>query len=160
MSKSMSPELAEWACGVENCTRCQPQWQAMPSRRRPKSPPVAPLTDVERFAQAVRESEAAERRAKQAERDRKMDAERRALEAAERAVTLARARAAHQHAVEQVKEAKRTGKGLAAADEAWKQAKAALIELETGQPPPWARTQEAEPPADSAESADESSPES
>ena len=111
----------------------------VPSRRRPKTPPAPPLSDAERFAQAVRESEAADRRAKQAARDRKEEAERHQREAAERAARLEQARAAHHRAVEQVKEAKRTGKGVAAADEAWKQAKAALIELETGQPPAWAK---------------------
>lgn len=119
---------------------------AMPSRRRPKTPPAPPLTDVERFAQAVRESEAAERRARQAERDRKAEQERVEREAMERAAAMRQARANHQRAVEQVKEAKRSGHGIAAADEAWRQAKAALIELETGQPPPWARP--AEPGAD------------
>lgn len=113
--------------------------KVMPSRRRPKSPPAPPLTDIERFALAVRESEAADQRARQAERDRKAEAERVAREAVERAANLERARAAHQRAVEQVKEAKRTGKGGVAADEAWKNAKADLLELETGQRPPWAK---------------------
>lgn len=122
----------------------------MPSRRRPKTPPAPPLSDAERFAQAVRESEAAERRAKQAARDRKEAAERQKREAAERAALLEQTRAAHHRAVEQVKEAKRTGKGVAAADEAWRQAKAALIELETGQRPAWARS----PVADAANATD------
>lgn len=112
----------------------------MPSRRRPKSPPAPPLSDVERFAQAVRESEAAERRAKEDARQRKAEAERLAQEAAEHAAKLQRARAAHQRAVELVREAKRTGKGTVEADLAWKQAKAELIELETGQPPAWAKS--------------------
>jgi hypothetical protein len=86
----------------------------------------------------VRQSEEAERRAKQSARDRKAAAERRKAEAVERAANLERARAAHQRAVELVKEAQRTGKGAAAADMAWREAKAALIELETGQPPAWA----------------------
>ena len=110
----------------------------MPSRHRPKAPPPPPLSDIERFAQAVRESEEAARRAKQSARDRKAAAERRKAEAIEHAARLERARATHQRAVEQVKEAKRTGKGAAAADLAWREAKAALIELETGEPPAWA----------------------
>jgi hypothetical protein len=110
----------------------------MPSRHRPKAPPPPPLTDVERFAQAVRESEEAKRRAKQSARDRKAAAEQRKAEAIERAARLERARTAHQRAVELVKEAQRSGRGVAAADQAWRQAKAALVELETGQPPAWA----------------------
>lgn len=58
-------------------------------------------------------------------------------EAAEQAARLKRAHAAHQHAVELVKEAQRTGKGAAAADVAWREAKAELLELETGKRPAW-----------------------
>lgn len=110
----------------------------MPSRRRPKVPPPRPLSDVERFAQSVRESEEADRRAKQAAIDRKREEERVKLEAAESAARLERAQRAHQRAVELVKEAKRTGKGAAAADIAWREAKAELLELETGKRPAWA----------------------
>jgi hypothetical protein len=106
---------------------------------------VPPLSDAERFAQALRDSEEADRRAKQEARDRKEQAERLRRESAERAARLEQARAAHHLAVEQVKEAKRTGKGAAAADEAWKQAKATLVELETGQRPAWAKQPEADP---------------
>ena len=110
----------------------------MPSRRRPKPPPSAPLSDLERFAQALRDSEEAERRAKQAAADHKAAIEQRKAEALEFAARLERAREAHKRAVEQVKEAKRTGRGAAAADLAWREAKAHLIELETGQRPSWA----------------------
>jgi hypothetical protein len=110
----------------------------MPSRRRPKVPPPPPLSDAERFAQSLRESEEADRRAKQAATDRKAEAERRRTEAADQAARLQRAKAAHQRAVELVKEAKRTGKGAAAADLAWREAKAELLELETGKRPAWA----------------------
>jgi hypothetical protein len=110
----------------------------MPSRRRPKAPPPRPLTDVERFAQSLRDSEEADRRAKQDVIDRKAEEERLKLEAAEQARRLQHAKAAHQRAVELVKEAKRTGKGAAAADIAWREAKAELLELETGKRPAWA----------------------
>ncbi len=116
----------------------------MPSRRRPKAPPSRPLTDAERFAQSLRDSEEADRRAKQAVIDGKVEAERLRVEAAEQADRLKRARAAHQRAVELVKEAQRTGKGAAAADIAWREAKAELLELETGKRPAWA-PREAEP---------------
>ena len=110
----------------------------MPSRRRPKGPPPRPLSDAERFAQSLRDSEEADRRAKQAEIDRKAEEARLKAEAAEHADRLKRAQAAHQRAVEMVKEAKRTGKGAAAADLAWREAKAELVELETGKRPAWA----------------------
>jgi hypothetical protein len=110
----------------------------MPSRRRPKVPPPPPLSDAERFAQSLRESEEADRRAKQAAADRKAEAERLRTEAADQAARLQRAKAAHQRAVELVKEAKRTGKGAAVADVAWREAKAELLELETGKRPAWA----------------------
>lgn len=111
----------------------------MPSRRRPKAPAATPLTDAQRFAQAVRDHEAADRQAEQAKRDRLAEKERKKREELEFAERLKAARAAHQRAVDQVKEARRTGKGGTAADEAWKKAKAELIELETGRPPAWAR---------------------
>ena len=110
----------------------------MPSRRRPKAPPQPPLSDAERFARSLRDSAEADRRAKQAEVDRKAEEERLRIEAAEQADRLKRAQAAHVHAVEMVKEAKRTGKGAAAADLAWREAKAELLELETGRRPAWA----------------------
>ena len=124
----------------------------MPSRRRPKAPPPRPLTDAERFAQSLRDSAEADRKTKQDAIDRKAEAERVKLEAAERAGRLQRAQAAHQRAVELVKDATRTGKGAAAADLAWREAKAELLELETGKRPAWA----ARPPepAESGENVD------
>jgi hypothetical protein len=110
----------------------------MPSRRRPKSPPPRPLSDAERFAQSLKDSDAADQRAKQAVIERKTEAERVKIEAIEHAERLKRAQAAHQHAVELVKEANRTGKGAAAADLAWREAKAEVMELETGKRPAWA----------------------
>jgi membrane protein involved in colicin uptake len=118
----------------------------MPSRRRPKSSPApqasTQLSDAQRFAQSLRDSEEADRRAKQAAVDAKNEAERQKVEAQEEAARLKRAQEAHQRAVEQVKEAKRTGKGRAEADAAWRDAKAELVELETGKRPAWA----AQPP--------------
>lgn len=124
----------------------------MPSRRRPKAPPPRPLTDVERFAKSVRDSEEADRNAKQDAIDRKAEAERLKLEAVEQAARLQRARAAHQRAVELVKEATRTGKGAATADVAWREAKAELLELETGKRPAWAARPVEPESAESAES--------
>jgi len=126
----------------------------MPSRRRPKTSPTpqvsAQLSDAQRFAQALRESEEADRRAKQAAADAKIEAERVKAEAAEQAARLTRAQQSHQRAVEMVKEAKRTGRGRAEADAAWRDAKAELVELETGKRPAWAT-----PPPEAATAAAE-----
>lgn len=121
----------------------------MPSRRRPKAPPPRPLSDAERFAESLRDSEEADRKARRDAIDRKTEAERVRLEAAERLAQLQRAKEAHQRAVQLVKEAKSTGKGAAAADTAWRAAKAELLELETGKRPAWAPR--ADEPSDSAD---------
>lgn len=128
----------------------------MPSRRRPKSPsqPVAPApavaatprgsqrgnvdADLERFAAALKESEQLDRAAKQRSQHAKADAARAADEAAAKAASLATARRDLERAVEAVRQAKQRGKGRAEADEAWKIAKAMVIELETGVAPAWA----------------------
>jgi hypothetical protein len=112
----------------------------MPSRRRKKSPAIEerPLTDAERFAAALRDSERAEQAARQRAKEEREEAARVAAEAVQRERTLASARGDLDRAVEAVREAKRSGSGRAAADETWKVAKARLIELETGAPPAWA----------------------
>ncbi|MGB8862235.1 MAG: hypothetical protein WCC60_23470 [Ilumatobacteraceae bacterium] len=114
----------------------------MPSRRRPKSPAStvadAPRSDVERFAAALKESERADKAKREREQQVKLDAARRADEAAAHAKALATARRELERAVEGVRHAKQVGKGRAAADEAWKVAKAQVIELETGAAPSWA----------------------
>ena len=120
----------------------------MPSRHRPKAPPLPPLSDAERFAQAIRDHEEADRRAAQAKIDRKAEAERHKVEAVEFASRLERAKAAHKRAVELVREAQRSGKGAAAADVVWRAAKAELIELETGERPTWAAKPESSEPSD------------
>lgn len=131
----------------------------MPSRRRPKAPPPRPPSDAERFAQSLRDSAESDRRAKQAVIDRKTEAERVKLEAAEHADRLKRAQAAHHRAVELVKEATRTGRGAAAADLVWREAKAELVELETGKRPAWApRPPEPADPAAESPASDESEP--
>jgi hypothetical protein len=56
--------------------------------------------------------------------------------------------------VELVKEAQRSGKGAAAADVAWRAAKAELIELETGEPPSWAAKPESSEPTDGGDDDD------
>ncbi|MDP2293617.1 MAG: hypothetical protein Q8M22_20740 [Actinomycetota bacterium] len=138
----------------------------MPSRRRPKSPrqPVAPApaassgprapqrssvdADLERFAAALKESEQLDRAAKQRSQQAKADAARAADEAAAKAASLATARRDLERAVEAVRQAKQLGKGRAAADDAWKVAKATVIELETGVAPAWAAKAPAEQPVE------------
>jgi hypothetical protein len=84
--------------------------------------------DLERFAAAVREDEAR----------RRAEAQHRA-DAVEHARRLDEARAVLDRAIADVRRAKEMGKGRAAADEAWKVAKATVIELESGAPPSWAK---------------------
>src|ERR1043165_6112172 len=109
---------------------------AMPRRSRPERWPgpqsstqqpgseqaATQLSDAQRFAQALKDSEEADRRAKDAKAKAKAEADRAKAAAEEEATRLQRAQAAHQRAVEMVKEAKRTGKGRAEADAAWREA--------------------------------------
>lgn len=108
----------------------------MPARKRHRRQP-APTDPVVRFGRELLE---------QAERDR---AEQRRLEAeraeakvqqrlaAERAEAIAAAEARVDQAIANAKQARASGRGVAAADAEWKAAKAALIELETGTAPDW-----------------------
>lgn len=82
------------------------------------------------------ERERAERDRLQRERQQARDA---AHAAAEHAARLDAARSDLEHAIGHAREARRAGAGVAAADAAWRQAKARLIELETGVAPEWAR---------------------
>src|SRR4051794_12938775 len=131
----------------------------MPSRRRPKSSPTpqpsTQLSDAQRFAQSLRDSEEADRRAKQAAVDAKMEAEHVKAQAAQDAARLQRAQHAHQRAVELVKEAKRTGKGRVEADAAWRDAKAELVEWKTGKRRAWAPPRGKPVPAGEVEAIDE-----
>ncbi len=129
----------------------------MPSRRRPKSPTnslassrstsatstPAPAgagvqTDIERFAAALKDSEKAARAEKARREQERSDAALRADQAAAKAVALTTAHRELERAVEAVRTAKQIGRGRADADQAWKVAKALVIELETGTPPSWA----------------------
>lgn len=129
----------------------------MPSRHRPKNPAptqsaspapaprgqsTRPVTDVERdlerFAAALKESEQRDRADRQKAQQAKDDTARRAADAASHADDLRQARRALERAVEAVRTAKQQGRGRPEADEAWKVAKARVIELETGERPSWA----------------------
>jgi hypothetical protein len=111
----------------------------VPSRRRPKPPKPEPQDPVEQFATLLREAAERERAAQERHRlelERARDA---AASTAAHAVALDAARQTLEEAITDVRKARRAGSGVAAADEAWRQAKARLIELETGAPPHWAR---------------------
>ena len=129
----------------------------MPSRHRPKAPPPPPLSDAERFAQAIRDHEEADRRAAQAKVDRKAEAERRKVAAVEHAAKLERAKAAHRRAVDGEKiggpvDLFHDGvipsgeMELATWPSIWPCNE--LIELETGERPPWAAKPESSEPTD------------
>jgi hypothetical protein len=110
----------------------------VPPRKRHRQPP-APTDPVVRFGRGLieeAEKEQAERMRIQAER---AEAKRQKRLAEERAQAIATARSRLDRAIAMAKEARATGRGVAAADAEWKAAKAALIELETGQAPDWAR---------------------
>jgi hypothetical protein len=120
----------------------------VPARRRPKVSP-APTTsspgakastvdaDLERFAAAVR-----------ADEERKRDDARRRADAVEHQRLLDEANAELQRAIAGVRRAKERGSGRVEADEAWKVAKARVIELESGAPPSWAKVAAASPEPD------------
>jgi hypothetical protein len=109
---------------------------------------VAPvqLTDAERFAAAVKATEAKKRAeiaakaaAKQAELDRQAELKRQADEAARHAAAVAAARTERERAVERLKDARRAGRGVPEAESAWRDATAMLVELETGERATWDR---------------------
>ena len=106
---------------------------------------------------AVRNSEAAARKAVQDEKDRTATQARLRAEEAEAKIRLEQARRAHQQSVDMVKTAKRTGRGAVEADQAWRAAKADLLELETGERPAWSpkpAEPEGEPEIDAGENHD------
>jgi hypothetical protein len=111
----------------------------VPSRRRSKSPKIDPQDAIEQFAARLRESaerEQAEQDRRRLERERARQA---AQAAADHAAALDTARRELEQAIVDARTARRVGSGVPAADAAWREAKAKLIELETGAPPEWAR---------------------
>jgi hypothetical protein len=122
----------------------------MPSRRRPKPPPVEPPDAIHRFAAMLRESAEHERAETDRVRIEREDAVTAARAAVEHAEALVTARRDLDRAIEGVRVARRTRSGVAAADEVWRVAKARLIELETGAPPQWATDDRAHTHGDDA----------
>jgi hypothetical protein len=109
----------------------------VPARKRHRKQ-EGPTDPVVRFGRGLieqAEREEAERQRIKAERT---EAQRRERLALEHAQAIAAARARVDLAIRTAKDARAAGRGVAAADEEWKAAKAALIELETGEAPDWA----------------------
>jgi hypothetical protein len=115
------------------------QTGVVPSRRKPKPPKPEPRDPVEQFATLLRESAEREKAAQDRHRLERQLARAAADSAAAHAVALDAARRQLEDAIADVRKARRAGSGVAAADGSWRQAKARLIELETGAPPHWAR---------------------
>ena len=119
----------------------------MPARRRHKKQPES--TDpIVRFSEAVKRSDAkakAERKRIEAERK---EAARLARLAAEHAEAVRVAGIALDKAIAAAKAAHHSGRGVEQADLVWREAKARVIELDTGKRPDWA-------PGDEADGGDE-----
>src|SRR5215207_8938017 len=94
----------------------------------------------------LRESAERERAAQVRDRLERQRARAAADSAAAHAVALDAARRQLEDAITDARRARRAGSGVAAADGAWREAKARLIELETGAPPQWARHDAADAP--------------
>jgi hypothetical protein len=112
----------------------------VPSRRRtkPATVPSAPPDPIEQFAALIRQSserDRVEQERRQAARDQ---ARAEATAATARAAALEGARRDVERAIGDAREARRRGVSVVAADDAWRRAKARLIELETGAAPSWA----------------------
>jgi hypothetical protein len=97
---------------------------------------VDPVTQFGRLLREANEREQAERERRAAAKRAQSDA---AAAAAAQAESLATARRDLDRAIAAVKEARVTRRGVAEADAAWRQAKARVIELETGAAPEWER---------------------
>ena len=109
----------------------------MPARKRHRQQPEHP-DPVVRFGRALNDAKAKERSEQiriQAERE---EERRLAKLAAEHADRLQQARKRLDRAIADVKRARSAGTGHAEADEVYRSAKAAVIELETGERPGWA----------------------
>lgn len=118
----------------------------MPARKRHRRQPEHP-DPVVRFGRALKEAKAQERAEQiriQAERE---EQKRLAKLAAEHAAKLSKARKRLDQAIADVKTARATGRRKAEADEAYRVAKAAVVELETGERPDWAPNRDRATPA-------------
>jgi multidrug efflux pump subunit AcrA (membrane-fusion protein) len=93
---------------------------------------------ISRFGAALRDSADQQRAAAERARLDREEAEHAARVAAEHAAALDAARRELDRSIRAVRHARTARVGAAEADAAWRVAKARVIELETGAPPPWA----------------------
>ena len=108
----------------------------MPARKRHRRQPT-PTDPVVRFGRELIEQAEKEQAAQRRREAERAEAKRLQRLAEERAAALAAARERVERAIAAAKSARSSGRGVAAADEEWRAAKSALIELETGEAPDW-----------------------
>jgi len=111
----------------------------MPPRKR-KKVSEADRDPLVRFAEAITATDARAAAERERIKAEKLEAERLARLAAEHAEALRKAHTALDRAIAAAKSARASGRGIPEADQIWKQAKARVIELETGAPPEWDKT--------------------
>jgi hypothetical protein len=105
----------------------------MPARKRHRKAEEH-RDPIIRFAEALKRTEARE----QKERERQAEEKEAAKRAAIHAEHLRLAKIELDEAIAKVKRARADRRGIDEADQIWQIAKAKVIELETGAPPPWA----------------------
>jgi hypothetical protein len=109
----------------------------MPARKRHKKEPEHPDPLV-RFGRALKEREAKEKAAAARRKAEREEARRQAILAAEHAAAVKRANKQLERAIAAVKTARTSHSGMDEADAAYREAKALVVELETGVAPSWA----------------------
>lgn len=109
----------------------------MPARKRNRRQQEHPDPLV-RFGRALDQAKAAERAKQQRLQAEREAAKLAAEQAAEHAAKLARANRDLERAIASVKASRSSGSGTTEADAAYRVAKAAVVELETGERPSWA----------------------
>ncbi|CAN5765535.1 hypothetical protein BH24ACT5_BH24ACT5_26130 [soil metagenome] len=110
----------------------------MPARRRKKVRTPEENDPIKRFAAIQRETAERERSQQEQKRRQREDAANAAHAAAEHSTALATAKRELTAAIDAVRMARDRRSGVAEADTRWRHARARLIELETGEAPPWA----------------------
>lgn len=116
----------------------------MPARKRHRKAEEH-RDPIVRFAEALKRTELRE----QKERDRQAEEKEAARRAAIHAEHLRLAKVELDEAIATVKAARVDRRSIAEADQVWQIAKAKVIELETGAPPPWAANKNDRPAGDS-----------
>ncbi len=125
----------------------------MPARKRHRKAEEH-RDPIVRFAEALKRTELREQR----ERDRQAEEKEAARRTAIHAEHLRLAKIELDEAIAKVKTARSDRRDVAEADQVWQIAKAKVIELETGAPPPWAanRRDDSAPESDGTSASDAS----